>query len=126
MKGVKKMLGLNLDYNETEKGNLIPNLSLTEEPEVSLGRFARMRLKYLKEEKKLMFSQLLTTMMLTEHLAEIERTAKERIALMTEQRAKAQGLTEQMKMENQMKWVGLMNNTRQTVEQEVIREVVLA
>jgi hypothetical protein len=112
-------------YKEREDGSLIPSLSLTEEPEVNLGRFARMRLKYLQKEKKLMFSRLLTTMKLTEHLAETERTAKERIALMTEQSAKAQGLTERMKMEEQMTWVGLMNNIRQTAEQEVIREVVL-
>jgi hypothetical protein len=123
-KGETKME--NLTYTKTDEGWLRPDLALPKEPETQLGRLARMRLRFLKEEKMPMFSRLLTEMRLTEHLAETEKTAWERIELTTERTAKAMGVDERMKAEDPMKWAGLMGNIRATAEQEAVRELILA
>ena len=120
------MIKIDVTYTENSDGVLIPNLELPEQPDVILGKFARMRERYLRTEKKALYRILLTSCKLTNHLADIELTAKERIELMTELAAKAQGVTEELKCTDQMKWVGLMNNIRATAEQEVIRELILS
>ena len=120
------MIGLNLTYTEREDGMMIPDLALPEQPEVGLGRFARMREGYLKTEKKAVYTSLLTQCKLATHLSETEQTAKERVRLITGQRAKALGVDAGMKKTDPMKWAALMTNIRLAVEQEVIREMILA
>jgi formamidopyrimidine-DNA glycosylase len=120
------MIKMNLTYAETPDGYLIPDVTLPDEPEVTLGRFARMRLNHLKANDKLMYGHLLMRGKLTAHLAEIEQTAEARIRMMAEQTAAAMNVNETLKAENPRRWVGLMNNIRLTAEQTVIRELILA
>jgi hypothetical protein len=120
------MINMNLTYTETPDGYLLPDITMPEEPEVSLGRYAQMRERYLKNHKPGMYTVLLVRCKLTEHLAEIEKTARERILLITERTAKAMGVDEDMKHSDMMKWVGLMNNIKATAEQEVVRDLILA
>lgn len=88
------------------------------------GRFGRMRLKYLKEHRRAAYINVKTSGQLTHHLNEIDREANEMLRLLIEQMAQAQGVTEQLKAENQMAWVGAMNNIRSAAEEVVLRDII--
>ena len=98
----------------------LPDLVLSEEEPATYGRFGRMRLKYLKEHRRAAYINLKTSGQLTHHLNEIDREATKMLRLLIEQMAQAQGITEQLKAENQMAWVGAMNNIRSIAEEIVI------
>lgn len=101
----------------------LPNLVVsTEGP--TYGRFGRMRLKYLKEHRRVLYINLLTSGELTQHLNEVDRQAREMLELLVKQTAQEQGLTEQMKAEDQMAWVGAMNNIRSAAEEVVMQEIM--
>ena len=102
----------------------VPNLAVPEEGQVVLGKYALLRKNYLKQHRRILFVNLLTSGTLNEHLTEIEQTAQERMELITRQMAAAQGVTEQMKAENQMQWVGLMNNIRHSAEETILAELI--
>ena len=91
------------------------------EETVTYGRFGRMRLKYLKEHRRATYINLKTHGELTHHLNEIGREANEMLRLLIEQMAQAQGITEQLKAEDQMAWVGAMNNIRSTAEEILLQ-----
>ncbi len=105
---------------------LIPDLALPEQPDVELGRWAQMRRKYLKEHNRLLYYSLLTKGILTQHLAEVQQRADEMEETLTRQMAQQEGLTEEMKANDMMKWVGLMNNIRESVREIVMSEVIFA
>ena len=102
----------------------VPNLAVPEEGQVVLGKYALLRKNYLKQHRRILFVNLLTSGKLNEHLTEIEQTAQERMELITRQMAAAQGVTERMKAENQMQWVGLMNNIRHSAEETILAELI--
>ena len=102
----------------------VPNLAVPEEGQVVLGKYALLRKNYLKQHRRILFVNLLTSGTLNEHLTEIEQTAQERMELITRQMAAAQGVTERMKAENQMQWVGLMNNIRHSAEETILAELI--
>ncbi|MFT9057238.1 MAG: TnpV protein [Ethanoligenens sp.] len=108
----------------------IPNLTLPEEPpEATImvcGKYALLRKKYLKENCRVLYLNLLTSGRLNEHLTETEQTANERMTLMISQMAQAQGVTEQLKASDQVKWVGLMNNIRQAAEETILNDLIYA
>lgn len=98
----------------------LPNLVVsTEGP--TYGRFGRIRLKYLKEHRRVLYINLLTSGELTQHLNEVDRQAREMLELLVKQMAQEQGITEQMKAEDQMAWVGAMNNIRSAAEEVVMQ-----
>ena len=103
----------------------LPDLVLSEEEPAAYGRFGRMRLKYLKEHRRATYINLKTSGQLTHHLNEIDREANEMLRLLIEQMAQAQGITEQLKVEDQMAWVGAMNNIRSIVEEILVRAIIL-
>ena len=102
----------------------LPNLVLPEEEPATYGRFGRMRLKYLKEYRRVAYINLKTSGQLIHHLNEVDREANEMLRLLIEQMAQAQGITEQLKEENQMAWVGAMNNIRNAVEEIVAGKTI--
>ena len=102
----------------------LPDLVLSKEEPATYGRFGRMRLKYLKEHRKVLYINLLTSGELTRHLNEIDRQAREMLELLVKQMAQAQGITEQMKAEDQMAWIGAMNNIRSAAEERIIRDLI--
>ena len=102
----------------------IPDLTMDEQPEGELGRFGRMRQKYLKENRNGMYTALLLDGKLWAHLLEIDRTAENRMDQITGEMAKQRGVTEQMKAEDQMRWVGEMNNIQMAAE-EIIRSELI-
>lgn len=102
----------------------LPDLVVSDEEPTTYGRFGRMRLRYLKEHRRATYINLKTSGQLIHHLNEIDREASEMLRLLIEQMAQAQGVTEQLKAENQMAWVGAMNNIRACAEEIVYAELV--
>ena len=103
---------------------LIPDLSLSETAEMPLGKYGRMRKAYLKEHRPALFSNLLLTEKLYPHLREIDETAQNRLETMIPKLMKAAGISEKLKAENPMQWVGLMNNCKAQAEETILRELV--
>ena len=102
----------------------LPDLVVSEEEPATYGRFGRMQLKYLKEHRRAAYINLKTSGQLTHHLNEIDREANEMLRLLIEQMAQAQGISEQLKEEDQMAWVGVMNNIRSAAEEIVCTDVI--
>ena len=105
-------------------GYRIPNLLPHQEPEIQLGKYALLRRRFLKRHRPITFTNLLTSGKLNPHLMEIDRQARARIEQITEQMAKAEGVTEELKAQDQMKWVGLMNNIKDAAEETVLNELI--
>ena len=114
---------MNLTYRKEDNDNL-PNLLPPQETEVHLGKYALLRRKFLKENRRVTYTNLLTSGKLNSHLMEIERTALTRLEQMVPQMAKAEGVTEELKATDQMKWVGLMNNIRHSAEEAILSELI--
>ena len=113
----------NLTY--TRNGDyLIPDLSLSEQPEKPLGKYGRMRKAYLKDHRTLIYNQLLLTEKLYPHLLEIDETANSRLEQMMSQLAAAAGATELLKASDPMKWVGLMNTCKAQAEEILMAELI--
>ena len=111
-----------ISYTLTADGNYyLPDLTLPEEPHYDIGRFGLMRRHYLKNHRKGLFTVLLTSGKLNEHLYEIDQTANDRLELLSKQMAKNEGVTEQLKVENQMLWIQKMTNIHSRIV-EIIRE----
>ena len=109
-----------------QDGFQIPNLLMPQEPEVHLGKYAELRRQYLKKHRRVLYTNLKTSCRLTEHLAEIEQTAKVMVARSVQKMAEAEGLTEQMKEADPMRWTGLMNNLKHTAEEQVLTDLIYA
>ena len=88
-----------------KNGYRLPNLLPPQEPEVHLGKYALLRRRYLQQNRKVRFTNLLTSGKLNEHLMEVDKAANERMELLVAQMAQAEGITEEMKATDQMKWV---------------------
>lgn len=115
-----------MDITHTKHGDYYyPDLALPPQPTGDIGRFGRMRKKYLKEHQPDTFALMLMENTLTEHLVEIDRQANEQIELITSQLAKAEGVTEDLKARDQLEWIRRMNSCRARAEEQVIREIVL-
>lgn len=113
----------NLTY--TKQGDyLLPNLLPPQEPEIPLGKYALLRRRFLQQHRRVTFTNLLTTGKLNAHLLEIQQTALTRLNQMVSQMAKNQGVTEELKASDPMKWAGLMNNIRSAAEEQILAEQV--
>lgn len=114
---------MELDY--TQVGDvLLPNLILPRRKNLTLGRYAHMRKNFLKENYKIVYINLLTSCELDEHLSEIEQRANEMEEQLMLKMAAQEGLTEELKANDQMAWVQGMNNLRQRVQEIVLNEVI--
>ena len=102
----------------------LPDLAILEEESATYGRFGRLRLNYLKDHRRATYINLKSSGQLTHHLNEIDHEANEMLRLLIEQMAQAQGITEQLKAENQIAWVGTMNNIRSAAEETVANELI--
>ena len=102
----------------------IPDLKLTEQPEKPLGKYGRMRKAYLKQQRPILYNQLLMTEKLYPHLREIDETANIRLEQMMSQLAEAAGATEALKAADPMQWVGLMNTCKAQAEEILMAELI--
>ena len=103
---------------------LIPDLLPPDSPNYEIGRYGRMRQRYLMDYRKSLYADLRLSDKLSEHLVEVDRICNERMELMIRQMAKREGVTEALKASDQMAWVGAMNNIRNRAEEIVLAEVV--
>lgn len=90
----------------------LPDLKLPETETQSIGIWGQRHKRYLKEHKRLFYSNLLTSGKLNSYLADIDRQAEEMFSRLVKQMAECEGVPEQLKAENQLEWVGKMNNIR--------------
>lgn len=102
----------------------IPNLVISETAQSPLGKYGRMRKRYLKEHRPVLYTNLLVTGKLDQHLAEIDMACEVRMELLTQQMAKQEGVTEALKAADQMDWICRMNSIGSRVEEIVMNELV--
>ena len=110
-------------YRE-ENGCLIPNLSLPEREEHTVGKYGLMHLDFLKKHRRGMYTTLLTECRLNEYLHEIDLQATEMVERLISELADKQGVGEALKAQSQMQWVMAMNNIKLTAE-EIVRNDLL-
>ena len=103
---------------------LIPNLALPNDDNYEIGKYGRMRLSYLKEHRKILYTNYVMEGTLSKHLSEIDKACNERMETLVPAMAKQEGVTEALKAKDQMEWVCRMNNIRNRAEEIVLREVV--
>ena len=100
-------------WYELQGDYYIPCLELPAEKEVRhIGVWGQRQLRYIRQHKKVFYTNLLTSGKLQSHLADVEEQAQELFDRLMKQRAEREGITEKLKAENQMEWVGRMNNIR--------------
>ena len=115
---------MKITYREVN-GYLIPNLKLPpEEANIRLGKWGMMHKSHLKKHKSTLFNSLLMQGKLYQHCAEVEKQAKEMFDILVEQMKKAEGVTENLKEDNQMEWVQRMGNI-ETRAREIVRKEVI-
>ena len=105
---------------------LIPNLVLPDTENYQISKYGRMRRSYLKEHRKILYTNYVVEGTLFEHLAEIDQACNERMETIVSAMAKQEGVTEALKVEDQMEWVRRMNNIRNRAEEIVLAELVYA
>ena len=115
---------MNIEYRRVGDYN-IPNLILPlGETSVMLGKWGMLYKVYLEKHKRVLFGSLLTQGKLYQHCAEVENQARAMFDMLVEQMKEAEGVTEQLKEENQLEWVQRMNNIQQRVTETVIQELI--
>ena len=103
---------------------LLPDLIIGETVHPPIGKYGRMRKRYLKEHRPVLFTNLLTSSKLDQHLVEIDHACVDRMELLTRQMADREGVTEAIKAADQMEWVRQMNNIQNRAEEIVMNELV--
>ena len=113
-----------ISYTLSPDGYYLPDLTLPDEPEYEIGMYGVMRKSYLKNHRRGLFTALLTTGKLYEHLYEIDQSANDRMELITKQMKEREGVTEQLKSEKQLLWIQKSTNINNRV-QEIIRDELI-
>ena len=114
-----------MEITYTRQGDYyLPNLTLSEQPQIELGMYAQLRRKFLENQHKILYYNLLTKCKLVEHLADIEQQAFDMEDRIIRQMAKQQGVTEALKAQDQMEWVRRMNNIRNAAREIVCHELI--
>ena len=103
---------------------LIPNLALPDEPEYQIGKYGRMRRSYLKEHRKILYTNYVMEGTLFKHLSEIDQACNERMEIIVPAMAKQEGVTEALKAADQMEWVRRKNSIHSRAEEIVLHELV--
>ena len=113
-------------WYELQGDYYLPCLKLPEEEQRPIGVWGQRHLRYIKQYRKIFYANLMTTGQLSSHLADIDRQAQEVFNELVRKYAKTLGVTEQLKAENQMKWVSLMDNIRACATETVNRDIIYA
>lgn len=113
-------------YTLGEDGLYYPDLKLPEGTDYEIGRYGRLRAEYLKEHHRVQYMNLLLDGKLNEYLHQVDEECYDMLELLMEQMKARQGVTEQLKAENMMLWVGMLNNIRASAEEVVLKDIVYA
>ena len=103
----------------------LPDLEINEE-EPTYGKYGIMRKQFLKEHRSARYQYLVLTGKLTEHLNQVDKEVREKVEMLMEQMAEQWGVTEKLKMQDQMEWVRRMNNIKSVAEEMVLRKFIYA
>ena len=103
---------------------LLPDLTLGNQPTAPLTKYGRMRMRFLQEHKPGLYSHLILSGKLYQHLVETQESAQTRIDRIAAEMAKDAGIDEELKAQDQMAWVGAMNAIRQQAEESVLEELI--
>ena len=101
----------------------LPDLEINEE-EPAYGKYGIMRKQFLKEHRSARYQYLVLTGKLTEHLNQVDKEVREKVEKLVEQMAEQWGVTEELKMQDQMEWVRRMNNIKATAEEIVYKNII--
>ena len=113
-----------IEYNLVN-GYYIPNIVLPKPRRTgNVGKYGRMRARYLRENKKADYSIMLINNVSTSHLLYIDDLCRERIDMLVKQMSEKENVNEELKANNQIKWVQMMNNIKNRVEEIVINEII--
>ena len=113
-------------WYERQGDYYLPCLSLPGEEERPIGLWGQRHLRYIREYRKALYTSLQLSGKLNSYLADIDQQAQERLDIIIRQMAQAQGITETLKVTDQMAWVGKMNNVRANVMEMVDKEIIYA
>ena len=113
-------------WYELQGDYYIPCLKLPEEEQQPIGVWGQRHLRYIKRNRKVLYINLLTSGKLNEYLADIDKQAEDMLSQLVKQMAEREGVTEQLKADKQMEWVGRMNNIRNRAIEAVNTDVVFA
>ena len=102
----------------------VPNLVLEQKEEVKLNKYGRARLRFLKENKKVEYTEMLINGTLDNHIKEIQTIAEKRLNSIINQLAKQEKITEKLKENNQIEWIKAMNNIKNRAEEIVYKEII--
>ena len=102
----------------------IPNLVIPKQEKIQLNKYGRMRLNYLKEQKKTEYTIMLMEGTLRKHIVETDMETKERVERIIKQLKEQSDLTEEMKISDPLYWVGMMNNFKNQAEEIVGKELI--
>lgn len=111
-------------WYEKKGGYYLPCLTLPAEEEKSIGLWGRRHLLHLKENKRLVYLNLLTSGRLHSYLVAIDEQAADMFFWLVKEYADMQGVTEQLKAENEIKWIQMMSNIRSAVEEIVLTDLI--
>ena len=100
----------------------LPNLEIAEE-EPTYGKYEIMRKQFLKEYRSARYQYLVLTGKLTEHLNQVDKETREKVEMLVEQMAERWGVTEELKLQDQMEWVRRMNNIKNVAE-EISKQII--
>ena len=113
---------MNITYHQSGD-YLLPDLTLGDRPAAPLTKYGRMRMRFLREHKPGLYSYLILSGKLYQHLVETQKAAQTRIDRIVAEMAKDAGIDEDLKSKDQMAWVGAMNAIRQQAEEIVMEEL---
>ena len=109
----------------TQQGDyLLPDLKLPEQPKVEIGIWGKRHLRYLKNHHPIIYTNLLTSCKLTAYLADIDEQAEDMFYRLVKQLAEKEGVTEQLKADNQMLWVRKMNNICNLATEIINKDII--
>ena len=104
----------------------IPEMTLPDTPGNPIGKYGRMRHRYLKEHREVLYNAMILNGTLWNHLAEVDKTCMDRLDVIVLGMKEAQGITEELKSRDPTAWVGAMNNIRSVAEEILFAEVIYA
>ena len=113
-------------WYELQGDYYIPCLKFPEEEQQPIGVWGQRHLRYIKQNRKALYLNLLTRGKLNGYLADLDKQAEEMFSRLVKQMAEREGVTEKLKADNQMEWVARMNNIRSRATEIVIHDIIYA
>ena len=111
-------------WYELQGDYYIPCLKLPEEEQQHIGIWGQRHLRYIKQNRKVLYLNLLTSKKLNGYLADLDKQAEEMFSRLVKQMAEREGVTEKLKVDNQMEWIGRMNNIRSRATEIVNQDII--